>query len=130
MQHGLEMLRASLTTHVMAGIWSRCGPLAQPKTSTYATFCCARAIAGLSNKYISSSNLGVLCVTVQVVVQSAGCIVPHVALFAKQNIAPGEELTFAYGLPWAPAEASSCAAMPRPCRCGTVACLGYLPRDS
>lgn len=77
-----------------------------------------------------------------VVVRMTGSLVPHVALFAKQDILIGQELTFAYGPPNAGPVAGqdqhvgvaaleqqgpSCRA--RQCHCGTSDCQGYLPAE-
>ncbi|GLC33219.1 hypothetical protein PLESTB_000358300 [Pleodorina starrii] len=82
-----------------------------------------------------------------VVVHRRGSFVPAVALFASRDVAVWEELTFAYGPPSkgrrgvrarAEAECDACvqagsgdrAGESRPCRCGTSACLGYLPNEA
>lgn len=57
-----------------------------------------------------------------VTVRTPGSLVPRIAFFAKRNIEAGEELTFAYGQPFAgPGSA--------PCACGTSHCLGFLPHE-
>lgn len=57
-----------------------------------------------------------------VMVRKTGVLLPHVAMIASVDILPGDELTFAYGLP-------SARPSGRPCFCQTAACLGFLPRS-
>lgn len=51
----------------------------------------------------------------------SGALLPRLALFASAGIAPGQELTYAYGAPN--------AERGRPCLCGTASCKGFLPHD-
>ncbi|KAK9851894.1 hypothetical protein WJX84_003782 [Apatococcus fuscideae] len=88
------------------------------------------------------------------VVRAHGALIPHVALFARRDISPGEELTFAYGAPCAGAafgseakelvqgssheltssSSKTCMPMaskaPQACLCGSVACLGFMPNEA
>ena len=57
-------------------------------------------------------------------------MIPHVAMFASENIKPGDELSFAYGV-GASAEASREPPTSwRRCYCGMEGCVGYLPRSA
>lgn len=55
-----------------------------------------------------------------VLVRSSGRLLPRVGLFARRDVAQGEELTISYGSP-------TSTPGPGRCLCGTPACLGYLP---
>ena len=63
-----------------------------------------------------------------VIVRRAGSMIPHVAMFASEDITPGDELTFAYGA-GATAQGEPQATWRR-CYCGAIGCLGYLPRQA
>jgi histone-lysine N-methyltransferase SETMAR len=63
-----------------------------------------------------------------VLVRTAGSMVPHIAMFARDHIERGDELTFSYGA-GAPAAAQPGRAWRR-CCCGADVCAGYLPRDA
>jgi hypothetical protein len=60
------------------------------------------------------------------VVRCAGSPLPHVGMFARADIAAGEELTFSYG---EATEANVSRAAGRPCHCGAAGCYGLLPAD-
>ena len=63
-----------------------------------------------------------------VLVRTAGSIVPHVAMFASEDIELGDELTFAYGT--SVHGAAQPGPMWRRCHCGSDVCAGYLPRNA
>ena len=65
-----------------------------------------------------------------VIVRTAGSMLPHVAMFASEDIRAGEELTFAYGDSAAAAALAAPDTKWRRCCCGTKSCLGYLPRNA
>lgn len=52
----------------------------------------------------------------------AQCVVPELCLFARRDVAPGEELTYDYS-------GGSHSGGGRPCLCGAPACRGRLPLD-
>ena len=60
----------------------------------------------------------------------AGSLVPRLALFARRDIAAGEELTMTYGDGAEAAgggESAALGAGRRPCLCGAATCGGWLP---
>ncbi len=65
-----------------------------------------------------------------VIVRLAGSMIPQVAMFASEDIAAGEELTFAYGESVSAAELAGPHTKWRRCFCGTKSCMGYLPRNA
>ena len=60
-----------------------------------------------------------------VLARSPGCPLPRAALFARRDLAPGDELTFRYG----PPSAGGPRRGARRCACGSPACLGFLPSE-
>ena len=65
-----------------------------------------------------------------VIVRRAGSMIPHVAMFASENITAGDELTFAYGQSASAPASAGLLTNWRQCCCGTNDCMGYLPRSA
>ena len=68
-----------------------------------------------------------------VLVRRAGAPLPHVAMFARRGIAPGEELTFMYGevggAGGGDVKSGLGRAAPRSCYCGAADCPGVMPAE-
>ena len=62
-----------------------------------------------------------------VLVRCAGSVLPHVGMYARRDIASGEELTFQYGEVNDAGEGKRAGG--RPCFCGAANCPGFLPAE-
>lgn len=69
-----------------------------------------------------------------VLVRAAGSPLPHVAMFARRGIAPGDELTFMYGEAAGAGgddlASGAAGAAPRACYCGAATCPGVMPAEA
>ena len=63
-----------------------------------------------------------------VVARGQGCPVPRVAMFAREDIPAGAELTFSYGQYHADLASGDRTGLR--CHCGTEQCQGFMPREA